>query len=89
MIIGFLILLGSVVLLVLDIKLIMEKDNVDGFVKLLGGLLIFVLVWGNVLNFGMNFLPLIMYNPTSYAIGPIIIIPIVIGYFVSKLFSPR
>ena len=45
---GILILFGSIILLILDIKLIMENDKAFGFLKLLGVLLIFVLFWGNV-----------------------------------------
>ncbi|KKT39777.1 hypothetical protein A3K29_01195 [Candidatus Collierbacteria bacterium RIFOXYB2_FULL_46_14] len=82
---GFLILLGSIVLLVLDIKLIMENDKTNLFLKMLGGLFIPAIFWINVLNFGANFLPTLLSIPGVQAVGPIIGIILVIGYIFLRI----
>ncbi len=83
---GLLILFVSIVLIVLDAKLLMENEKTPGFLLVIGGLLIFVLFWGGIfLNFAYNILPVLMYIPASYAcggaIGTLIVIISILRFF--------
>lgn len=78
MITGILIFLVSVVVLILDIKFIMQNDKSEPILMFFGGLLITAIFWGNIINFGYNILPTLAYIPASYGCGAVIGIVLVL-----------